>query len=183
MISWFLLVPAQVPGLVSSFCFSFFSQERNVFPSWFPGSVWFRLGFRGLSPVFFSFWTGFLFHFDFLVPSSSGYASGVCFPTVFFFLRKKCRGGKFAEWQIIFLETLVLLFGVSLCWCNLWFVFANISGAGNPCVDITTDHLLTRCARYKQPWKHMIEHFDDGNMSPTQRRTALPFSFKTGVIE
>ena len=32
MISWFRLVPAQVPGLVSSFCFAFFSQERNVFP-------------------------------------------------------------------------------------------------------------------------------------------------------
>ena len=34
--------------------FSFFSQARDVFPSWFPGSFWFRLGFRGLSPDFFS---------------------------------------------------------------------------------------------------------------------------------
>ena len=40
MISWFLWVPARVPGLVSLLFFSFFSQERDSVPSWFP---WFLL--------------------------------------------------------------------------------------------------------------------------------------------
>ena len=98
MISWFLLIPARIPGLVSpAFLF--------IMISWF---LWFRLGFRGLSPYFSflsflrkgcfsimiswfvlvpawvpglvsrSFWPSgqkfcsILFHFDFLVPSSSG---------------------------------------------------------------------------------------------------------------
>ena len=77
MISWFLVVPALVPVLVSLllssffsqemvFCFlvparvpvlvslllsSFFSQERgSAVPSWFAGCSWFRLRFGWLSP-------------------------------------------------------------------------------------------------------------------------------------
>ena len=88
MISWFLLVPAQVPGLVSRLSFPFFFQEKDLVPSWFPGSFWFWLRFRGLSPYFslLSFFRkGILFHHDFLFPSGSGSGSGACLPT---FLRK-----------------------------------------------------------------------------------------------
>ena len=56
MISWFLLVPAQVPGLVCLLSFPFFFQEKD------------------------------LFHHDFLVPSGSGSGSGACLPTFLSFL-------------------------------------------------------------------------------------------------
>ena len=69
IISWFLLVPGRVPGLVSLVFWhpvpSSFSWFHLVLgrvpafvsvlfwdpvPSSFPGSFWFRVGFRGLSP-------------------------------------------------------------------------------------------------------------------------------------
>ena len=62
------LVPARVPALV--LFFSVFSQDRGSVPSWFPGSSYFPLRFRRLSP-FFSlvsfFRQGVMFHHDFLI--------------------------------------------------------------------------------------------------------------------
>ena len=61
MISWFLVVLALVPVLVSSHLFPFFSLSsflRN----------------------------GVLFHHDFLVPGGSGSGAGACLPSSFFFL-------------------------------------------------------------------------------------------------
>ena len=52
MIFWFLLVPARVPEFVSVLFSFFLCPERGSVPSWFPGSFWFWLGFRGLSPCF-----------------------------------------------------------------------------------------------------------------------------------
>ena len=77
----FLLVPARVPLLVSLLLSSFFSQERGSVPSWCPGSSWFRLWCRCLSPFFslLSFlrkWS--LFH--------HGSGSGACLPSAFFLL-------------------------------------------------------------------------------------------------
>ena len=86
MVSWFLLVPARVPGLVPLPYFSLLSFLRK----------------------------GNLFHYYFLVPSGSGYVSGTCvFPTSLSFCRKGIVGGpKFAELQITFMGKWMLLFGV-----------------------------------------------------------------------
>ena len=85
---WFLLVPAQVPVLVSLLLSSCFSQE------WFRGFSWFRLWFRCLSPFFslLSFLRkGVLFHHDVLVPFGSGSGSGACFPCSLFFFSPEWR--------------------------------------------------------------------------------------------
>ena len=82
MISWFLVVPALVPVLVSLLLSSFFSQEI-VF------CFLFRLKFRCLSPFFslLSFLRkGVLFHHDLLVAPGSGSGSGGCLPFYLFFL-------------------------------------------------------------------------------------------------
>ena len=47
-----LLVPAGVPVFVSLLLSSFYPQERGSVPSRFPGSSWFGLGSRCLSPFF-----------------------------------------------------------------------------------------------------------------------------------
>ena len=109
MMSWFLLVPARVQVLVSLLLSFLFSPEWRSVPPWFPGSWWFRLWCRCLSPFFFllSFlrkWCsvswfrlgfrclspffsllsflrkGVLFHHDLLVAPGSGSGSGGCLP-------------------------------------------------------------------------------------------------------
>ena len=52
IISCFLLVPARVPEFVSLLFSLFLCPERDSVPSWSPGSLWFWLGFRGLSTCF-----------------------------------------------------------------------------------------------------------------------------------
>ena len=69
-----LLVPAGVPVFVSLLLSSFYPQERGSVPSRFPGSSWFGLGSRCLSPFFplLSFLRkGVLFHHKF--PGSSAF--------------------------------------------------------------------------------------------------------------
>ena len=86
------LVPGRVPGLVSLLFGILFHhhvlvrvgfQGLSLFwysvPSSFPGSIWFRVGFRGLSSC------GILFHHHFLLPSGSGLGSGVCLPSLLAF--------------------------------------------------------------------------------------------------
>ena len=89
VISWFFLVPAGVPVLVSLLLSSVFPSERGSVPSWCPGSFWLRLRFRCLFPFFSLFYllrNGVLFHHDFLVPGGSGSGAGACLPSSFFFL-------------------------------------------------------------------------------------------------
>ena len=89
MMSWFLLVPARVQVLVFLLLSFFFSPEWHSVPPLFPGSWWFRLGFRCLSPFLslLSFLRkGVLFHHDVLVAPGSGSGSGACLPSSLFFL-------------------------------------------------------------------------------------------------
>ena len=85
MISWFLVVPALVPVLVSLLLSSFFSQEMVfcfLVPAQVPVLVSLLLSF------FFSQEKGSvpMFHHDLLVAPGSGSGSGGCLPSYLFFL-------------------------------------------------------------------------------------------------
>ena len=71
MISWFPLVPARVPGLVSLL---FFSREGDCVPSFFLVPSGSGSGSKVCFPIiFFSFLRkGILFHHDFLLFAGSG---------------------------------------------------------------------------------------------------------------
>ena len=88
MISWFLLVPVLVPGLVSLVFFFLGNGIVLHHDLLVPSGSGSGPG-RGLSP-YFSFLSflrkGILFHHDFLVPSGSGSGSGACLPTFLSFL-------------------------------------------------------------------------------------------------
>ena len=81
MISWFLVVPALVPVLVSLLLSSFFSEEM-VFCFLVPARVPVLVSL--LLSSFFSR-KGVLFHHDLLVAPGSGSGSGGCLPSYLFF--------------------------------------------------------------------------------------------------
>ena len=72
MTSWFLLVPAWVPGLVTLLFFLSFLRKGMFFHHDFLVPSGSGLGSGACLPIFFPLRTGILFHVDFLVPSSSG---------------------------------------------------------------------------------------------------------------
>ena len=104
MIYWFLLVPAQVPGLVSLLSFPFFFTKKKTLElngvqnscqkrSLFHHDVLVPLGSgsgSGACLPFFSLLSllpkGVLFHHDVLALRGSGSGSGACLPSAFFLL-------------------------------------------------------------------------------------------------
>ena len=92
-----------------------FLLETAFIPSWFAGSSWFRLGFRCLSPFFFSLLSflrkGVLFHHDLLVPLGSGWGSGACLPYSLFFGSGACLPS-----SLFFLSSGKRFCSILICW-------------------------------------------------------------------
>ena len=114
------------PVFVSLLLSTFFPQERGSVPSWFPGSSWFRLGFRCLSLFISLLWfrclspffsllsslrTGVLFHYDLLAPPGSGWGSGACLSSSLFFGSGACLPS-----SLFFLSSGQGFCSIMICW-------------------------------------------------------------------